>query len=125
MRRLIRPPLGEGRKFAAQWTLNPIQWQFVSCEARFSFYVGGVGAGKTYAGAVRSIARAFDYPGSLGLIGAPTYAMLRDATQRTFFELLPKLYIQIYNKAEGHLTLHNGSEILFRSLDEPDRVRGL
>ncbi len=126
MKRLLRPPLGEGRKVVEQqWTLNPVQWQFVSCEQRFSFYVGGVGAGKTFSGAVRAIMRTLDYPGSLGLIGAPTYAMLRDATQRAFFQLLPEPYIQVFNKAEGHLTLRNGSEILFRSLDEPDRVRGL
>jgi hypothetical protein len=117
--------LGIGLDLAEQWTLNRVQWEFVACDRRFSFYIGGVGAGKTYAGAVRAIVRAVDYPGSLGLIGAPTYTMLRDATQRTFFELLPEEYIQAYNKAEGHLTLHNGSEILFRSLDQPDRVRGL
>lgn len=56
----------------APYTLNPVQWAFVACESRFSFYVGGVGAGKTHAGAVRAILRALDFPGALGLIGAPT-----------------------------------------------------
>jgi hypothetical protein len=159
--------------FLAQFSFNPAQDAFVRCAARFSFYVGGVGAGKTLAGAVRSLARALDQPGSLGLIGAPTYPMLRDSTQRTLFELLeglgegargselpghgadglksvetappgsdfsrrrrtPALKSReskgqdtlpyTYNKSEGHLSLANGSEILLRSLDEPDRVRGL
>src|SRR5690349_15524547 len=72
----------------AHWTLNPVQAAFLATDARFSFYVGGVGAGKTTAGALRALAWALDHPGSLGLIGAPTYPMLRDATQRTVFALL-------------------------------------
>lgn len=61
----------------------------LASDSRFSFYVSGVGAGKTTAGALRALAWALDHPGSLGLIGAPTYPMLRDATQRAFFALLP------------------------------------
>jgi phage terminase large subunit-like protein len=105
--------------------LHPRQHAFVTGQARFSFYVGGVGAGKTYAGALRSIKWAWDHKGSLGLIGAPTYPMLRDATERAFFELLPRKVIASFSKTEQHLALINGSEILLRSLDEPDRTRGL
>jgi hypothetical protein len=72
------------------WELNPAQWAFVYSPARFSFYVGGVGAGKTFAGAARAVLRMIEDPGSLGLIGAPTYPMLRDATLRAFLELLPR-----------------------------------
>ena len=105
--------------------LKPKQRAFVESDAPFSFYVGGIGAGKTYAGSVRSIIRALSLPRSLGLIGAPTYTMLRDTTQRTFFSLLPREAIRSYNRNEQHLTLCNGAEILFRSLDQPDRARGL
>lgn len=105
--------------------LKPKQRAFVESDTPFSFYVGGIGAGKTYAGSVRSIIRALSLPGSLGLIGAPTYTMLRDTTARTFFSLLPRAAIRSYNRNEQHLILVNGAEILFRSLDEPDRARGL
>ena len=44
------------------WTLNPMQWDFVHCASRFSFYVGGLGAGKTTAGAMRAILRAVELP---------------------------------------------------------------
>ena len=107
------------------WRLNAPQTAFVTTSARFSLYVGGIGAGKTTAGAVRAILRAHRDPGSLGLIGAPTYPMLHDATQRTFFELLPPEYISTYSKTSGHLILANGAEVLFRSLDAPDHARGL
>lgn len=108
-----------------RFRLRPKQKMFVENQERWSFYVGGLGAGKTHAGAVRSIYFSLQYPGSFGLIGAPTYPMLRDTTQRTFFELLPPQLIAAYNKNEAKLTLTNGTEILFRSLDQPDRVRGL
>ena len=107
------------------WRLNPAQYAFVECRDRFSFYVGGVGAGKTWAGAVRAILRTQEQPRSLGLIGAPTYPMLRDVTERTFFELLPVDLLGRFNKTHRHLWLTNGSEVLFRSLDQPDRARGL
>ena len=108
-----------------RWRLNPTQLDFLASPRRFSFYVGGIGAGKTHAGAVRAIATAVRYPGSLGLIGAPTYPMLRDTTQRAFFALLPPEVIATYSKHHQHLVLANGSEILFRSLDAPDHARGL
>ncbi|HEX9058520.1 MAG TPA: phage terminase large subunit [Ktedonobacterales bacterium] len=107
------------------WALNPAQWRFVQCRERFSFYVGGIGAGKTFAGAVRAILRTATQPGSLGLVGAPTYTMLRDATERTLIQLLPPRLAGSFNTTQRHLRLANGSEILFRSLDEPDRLRGL
>jgi len=64
--------------------------------------------------------------GLLGLIGAPTYAMLRDVTQRAFFEELERSFIPfVFKKQENLLTLTDmGSEIIFRSLDNPDRLRG-
>ena len=108
-----------------RFRLKPKQRAFIGSTAPFSFYVGGIGAGKTHAGSARSIIRALSQPGSLGLIGAPTYTMLRDTTQRTFFSLLPREAIKSYNRNEQHLVLKNGAEILFRSLDQPDRARGL
>lgn len=116
---------GENAVVVRDWDLNPAQWAFVYSPARFSFYVGGIGAGKTYAGAARAILRLIADPGGLGLIGAPTYPMLRDATQRTFFDLLPRLLIRQYHRAEERLTLTNGAEVLFRSLETPDRARGV
>ncbi len=65
-------------------------------------------------------------PGLMGLVGAPTYPMLRDATQRTLFEILDVEEIgYVYHKQENKLTIDdNGSSIIFRTLDNPDRLRG-
>lgn len=65
-------------------------------------------------------------PGLLGLIGAPTFPMLRDATERLMFEILDEEEIPYrFRKQEKSLILlENGSEILFRSLDDPEHLRG-
>lgn len=79
----------------------------------------------TFAGVVRSLVFITKYPGSLGLIGAPTFPMLRDTTMRTFFEWCPDALLKSYNKNEMKAVFVNGSEVLFRSMDDPDKARGI
>jgi hypothetical protein len=59
-------------------------------------------------------------------MGAPTYPMLRDATQATLFELLEGNRIGFdHNKAENTVVMRDtGSKILFRPVDEFERLRG-
>ncbi len=105
--------------------LLPAQAQFVGAEERFVAFIGGVGSGKTIAGAAKAIAYALEHPGAVGLVGAPNRTVLRDVTQRALMELLPEECIDTYRPGLGRLTLTNGSEILFRSLDDFDHRRGL
>jgi hypothetical protein len=62
----------------------------------------------------------------VGLLGAPTYPMLRDATQTTLLEILEKNRIPYeHNKAENTLVMKDTrSKILFRPVDEFERLRG-
>jgi hypothetical protein len=62
----------------------------------------------------------------MGLIGAPTYRILRDATKRTFLEILELEEVAYRShKSENSITLlDNGSQIIFRSLDEVEHLRG-
>jgi hypothetical protein len=62
----------------------------------------------------------------MGLLGAPTYQMLRDATQSTLFEILDSNRIPYeHNKAENAVRMKDtGSRILFRPVDEFERLRG-
>ncbi len=65
-------------------------------------------------------------PGRTGLIGAPTYPMLRDATQLAFIEVLEASDIPYeWNRGENLLTIRESkSRILFRSLEDFERLRG-
>ena len=105
-------------------SLFPRQTRFVTDTRRFPGYVGGIGSGKSFAGGVKAITR-LSQPG-LGGIFAPTYPMLRDATQRTVLDLLQRTNIRYeHNKSENRVIIPaTGHEILFRSLDNPDTVRG-
>ncbi len=98
------------------------QYDFVSCQDRFTAMLGGIGSGKTFAGCIKSLYYA--KPKTLGLVVAPTYRMLHDATIRTFREVNEEL-IADYNKTNHEIVLRNGAEIFFRSADDPEKLHGI
>ena len=65
-------------------------------------------------------------PGRQGLVGAPTYPMLRDATLTSFLEYLNTYELPYeFNKSESVLVMKDtGSRIYFRAVDEFERLRG-
>ena len=89
-------------------------------------FSGPIGSGKSQALCHEAIRLTYLNPGRPGLIGAPTYPMLRDATQQALFEILNSNRIPFdYSKAENILVMKDtGSRILFRPLDEFERLRG-
>jgi len=93
--------------------------------------VAGIRGGKTIAGANESVRVSingmpphFSAP-NVGAICAATYPMLRDVVLPEFFRFCPEPVIKSFNRSEMTLKLINGSKILFRSADSPDRLRGL
>ncbi len=104
----------------------PSQEKFHSLESRFKGFSGPVGSGKSAALAQEAIRLAYINPGRLGLVGAPTYPMLRDVTQRALFEVLETNDIPYrFLKQENSMVLHDvGSQVIFRSLDHPERLVG-
>jgi predicted phage terminase large subunit-like protein len=62
------------------------------------------------------------------MVVAPTYSMLSDATFRMFLGLAQDLGIvdpgEVKRSAPPSVRLRTGAEVLFRSADEPDRLRG-
>jgi hypothetical protein len=104
----------------------PSQERFHACEARFKGFSGPIGSGKSQALCQEAIKLSYLNAGRLGLLGAPTYPMLRDATQAALLEVLNANDIPFdLNKAENSLTMTDtGSRILFRAVDEFERLRG-
>ena len=99
---------------------------FHDCPARFKGFFGPVGSGKSQALCQEAVRLAYQNPGRMGLLGAPTYPMLRDATQAALFEILGDNQIPFdHNKAENTVVLSDSkSKILFRSMEEYERLRG-
>jgi terminase large subunit-like protein len=104
----------------------PSQKLFHASKARFKGFSGPIGSGKSQALCQEAIRLTYLNPGRLGLLGAPTYPMLRDATQATLFEILDSNSVPFdHNKAENTLLMKDtGSRILFRPVDEFERLRG-
>ncbi len=94
---------------------------FWSNPARFRLFAGGIGSGKTLAGCYEALSQ----PAGHGAIIAPTYPMLRDATLRTFLDVARSHgRLRGLNKSDMVVTLTDGSTVLLRTADDPDRLRG-
>ena len=93
-------------------------------------YQGGYGSGKTFAGSLLGILLCLKFPGIRGLVGAQTYTLVRDTTLQTYFEHLENMNFKEgvdfeWSSSLQKLTFRNGSEILFRHFDEPNKLKSL
>jgi hypothetical protein len=104
----------------------PSQHKFHRSAARFKGFSGPVGSGKSQALCQEAIRLSYKNPGRVGLIGAPTYTMLRDTTQTTLLQALEENDIPFeFSKSDNTLLLPDAnSKILFRSMEAYDRLRG-
>ena len=88
----------------------------------YLLYSGGIGSGKTLILVIKAINYCIAYPNNFGLLGRKTYRELQDSVMKTFFEVVKgkqyKHLIANFSKAEGRVTFTNGSELVFRHLDD-------
>ena len=92
---------------------------FLSC------FIGGIRSGKTRCGAEKAGDLAFRNRGFQGAIYAPTYRMLEDSTKAMFFQVLQSKGINYqYKASDNYVTLFGDTKILFRSMDNPEHLRG-
>lgn len=104
----------------------PSQRAFHALKSRFKGYSGPIGSGKSQALCQEAIRLAYQNPGLTGLIGAPTYPMLRDSTQATFLQVLGANEIPFeWNRSENTIVFTDTqSKILFRAIEDFERLRG-
>jgi len=121
-----------------EFLYEPMEKQvaFHKAKQKFRLYAGGFGSGKTIAGAYEVIINALKYPKNFILVGRATYPELRDTTRKEIlqfpvicdnkeYEFGSSPLIKSYNKADNSLILINGTEVIFRALDELDKVKSL
>ena len=86
----------------------PSQKKFHDSNARFKGFSGPIGSGKSQALCQEAIRLTYQNPGRTGLIGAPTYPMLKDATLASLLECLyeSEVPFELY-KAENVIS-HGG-----------------
>ena len=104
----------------------PSQQKFHDSPARFKGFSGPIGSGKSQALCHEAIKLSYLNPGRTGLIGAPTYPMLRDATTASLLEVLHRNKIpHEVNRSENYVVMkETRSKILFRAVEEFERLRG-
>lgn len=119
-------PVGDTKHRLIDYSPLPSQRKFHSSAARFKGFSGPIGSGKSQALCQEAIRLSYLNPGRQGLIGAPTYPMLRDATLTSFQEILGANSLPYdLNKSESVLTMKDtGSRIYFRAVDDFERLRG-
>lgn len=100
--------------------LLPAQLDFVGATDPLIAYVGGLGSGKTFAGALRLLTMP---PGTACMVCAPTYKMLKDAALTTFMDIARPI-VEDHNKMDMKTTLIDGKTILWRSTEDFDKLRG-
>jgi Phage terminase large subunit len=102
----------------------PKQRTFTDSKKLLRAFVGGIGSGKSKVGSFDMIRRSKQ--GRLYMVTAPTYPMLSDSTFRSFTEVAHELGAasDVKSSAPPSVKLVNGAEVLFRSTDNPDTLRG-
>ena len=104
----------------------PEQREVLTARERFILYRGGLGSGKTWAGAIWMAGNvALHGPGSRHVIVSPTYGMSRDVVQAIIADLWPPSVVATYHGTRNSYTWPGGVEVLLRSADRPDRLRGI
>mgnify|MGYP001024670929 CR=1 FL=1 len=112
------------------YNLLPAQRQFLEIPHDYdidvALYQGGYGSGKTFAGSLLGTLLCLKYPKIRGLVGAQTIKLVTDTTLVSYKEHFEKMGLKYtHNKSSNIITLENGSEILFRHLEEPDKIKSL
>ncbi len=116
------------------YTLLKSQREFLEIPHKYTLdvavYQGGYGSGKTFAGSLLGILLCIKFPGIRGLVGAQTYTLVRDTTLQSYFEHLDNIGFKegadyCWSSSLQKLSFKNGSEVLFRHFDEPNKLKSL
>ena len=105
--------------------LSDPQWQFVNAPEQFPAFVGGFGSGKTHAGVCRSIASKLRYPAQSVAYYLPTYDMVRTIGFPRFGEVMEEMSLpRTFNKTDATIDFGQWGQLMFRTMDTPERIIG-
>lgn len=113
-------------KGLSKWIL-PIYWPYVrDYTTRFNVYYGGAGSGKSHFVAQKIILKCLQYKRKL-LVVRKVGNTLKDSVWAMFLKLLYQMpaVIRNINKSEYTIELINGSIILFKGFDDPEKIKSI
>jgi hypothetical protein len=101
------------------------QFEFVSAPEQFPCFVGGFGSGKTHAAINRAIALKLRYPRQNVAYYLPTYDLVRNIGYPRFAEALDNLSLpHKINRSDAVVEFGQWGQVIFRTMDTPDRIVG-
>ena len=109
----------------AKLFLSPAQANFVGSSSTYTLFCGGVGSGKTHAGAVWAMLMALQYPKTKGIITANSYSQLKKATLSKFFQILSENGVEYQYKSQDGVIMIGDTEIYALSAEKYDLARGV
>jgi phage terminase large subunit-like protein len=110
------------------WELSEPQFDFFTDSSKFKAFLSARGAGKTSVGWMNCLRFSAEFPGSRGVIVAPSFPLIDDVILPEMDAWIPKEFILRDNRFKHNLFFDNGSVIMFRSADNMrhiQRLRGL
>ena len=108
-------------------TFKPTHYQavFLRRKERYKMSAGGFGTGKSRVNIEDVVKRLTLIPGSRVCVAARTYPALESTFIKEFYSMFPDKLIKRKNDQKHELTLTNGSELLFRSFDDPTKLKSM
>lgn len=100
------------------------QFDAFNFTTQFAAAVAGVQSGKTFCGAYWTGKKIQEFPDKNGIIVAPTYKILQQATLKKFFDVFPELR-KYYKEQKGEINLPTGGTVFVRSADSPLGIEGI
>lgn len=108
-----------------QVRLTDPQYEFVTCEDQFPALVAGFGSGKTHAAVVRAMTKKLQYPRQNVAYYLPTYDLVTTIGFPRFYESLEELDLKFKpNKNDKMIHVQDAGAIIFRTMDNPERIIG-
>ena len=106
-------------------SLSSTQKAFATSKEIYPAFIGGFGSGKTAAAIARAMALKSHFPECDIAYYLPTYPLIEDIAFRRFPELLErKGYAYTLNKTSAYIEFPNAGRIIFRSMENPQRIVG-
>ena len=113
-------------KGLSKWIL-PVYWPYVrDYDTRFNVYYGGAGSGKSHFVAQKLVLKCLQYKRKL-LVIRKVGNTLKESVWAMFLKLLYQMpqVIKNINKSDFTIELINGSVLLFKGLDDPEKIKSI
>jgi len=103
----------------------PSQLKLIDETAPYTALIAGSGAGKTLGGALKALKFVANYPGIHGIVTAPSYKVLEDATIPAYEKVFTRDVLLSLNKTDMIAETCGGGKLFFRTTKDPYLIRGI